>query len=242
VDNPSSDGHLPGDIYRVPSATQSVPARNSGLLIHALAGLEAGMVGVIWMFGCFVVAAFWIGRGIWSVPNLFSTVFYGDFAYQDEFLRTTWSGIALVTVIYGLIGAAWGCFWKEDRKPLLAFFGAVTGMAVYYLFFDLIWQHANPLIPLYAPVRELQVAHILWGAALARSPGYARQIAAASLPSAVPPPMSFPAGNPHAGNPHAGDPHAGQQPGIDQTGGNQTEARQRDGDEDAKTVSGELIL
>jgi hypothetical protein len=155
------------------------------LPLRALAGLEAGIVGVIWMFGCFLVAALWDGRGIWAVPNLFSTVFYGDYAYQDEFFKTTWAGMALIVVIYGCLGAVWGCFWKE-RKQLLAFLGALTGLAVYYFFFNFFWVRANPLIPVYAPVRQLQVAHILWGAALARSPVYATRIARIVSGPAIP--------------------------------------------------------
>ena len=183
MDNPPSDGQSPaastgGESIETRSPADSLPRHKSGLLLHALAGLEAGIVGVIWMFGCFVVAAFWEGRGIWAVPNLFSTLFYGDYAYQDQFLRTTWAGLAVIIVLYGIVGAVWGCIWKEERKPLLSFFGALTGLATYYFFFNFFWVHANPLIPLYAPVRQLQVAHILWGAALARSPGYSKRISA----------------------------------------------------------------
>lgn len=159
------------------------PRPKSGLLTHALAGLHAGIVGVIWMFACFAVAALLEGGGIWSIPNLFSTTFYGDFAYQPVFLRSTWAGLALIIVLYGLMGAIWGCVWKEHRKALLSFYGALTGLAVYYLFFNVVWVHLSPLIPLYAPVRQLQVAHILWGAALARSPGYSKRISAAMTPS-----------------------------------------------------------
>jgi hypothetical protein len=162
---------------------ESGGGHKSGLLTHAVAGLQAGVVGVIWMFGCFVVGAVWNGRNIWSVPNLFSTVFYGDFAWQDEFLRTTWAGCALIVVIYGLLGAAWGCLWKENRRALMSFYGALTGLAIYFFFFNFAWVHADPLLPLYGPLRQLQVAHILWGAALARSPGYSRRIAAAITPA-----------------------------------------------------------
>jgi hypothetical protein len=135
------------------------------------------------MFGCFVIASFWYGRGIWAVPNLFSTVFYGDLAYQDEFLRTTWAGLALIVVMYGILGGIWGCFWKE-RKPLLSFFGVVTGLATYYFLFNFFWTRVDSLIPLYVPIRQLQVAHILWGAALARSPVYAARISRAVSESA----------------------------------------------------------
>ena len=196
------------------------PQTKLGFSICALAGLQAGIVGAIWMFGCFVVAAFWSGGSVWSVPNLFSTTFYGDFAYQDEILRTTWAGMALIIVIYGLLGALWGCFWKAERKPLLTFFGAITGLAIYYLFFNFVWQYASPLIPLYAPVREMQVAHILWGAALAKSPGYAMRIAAAGLPPEPPavPPTTKPPGPIF---------HDSDQPRSDEEG--------------ARSVSGELI-
>jgi hypothetical protein len=221
VDNYSPDGHFSGAAY------SAAPAHKPGFFICALAGLQAGIAGVIWMFGCSVVLAFWSGRGVWSVPNLLSTVFYGDFAYQDVFLHYTWAGLALITVIYGLLGAVWGLIWKAERKPLLTFIGTITGLAVYYLFFNFVWQLANPVIPLYAPVRELQVAHILWGAALAKSPAYAARIAAAVTPPIGPPvtppivPPVIPPSEPPPPAFHVG---------------NQTR------DDDAQSVSGELIL
>lgn len=149
-----------------------------------MAGLQAGVTGVFWMFGCFVLAAFWGGHSIWSVPNLYSTVFYGEDAFQDEFLRTSWAGLALIVVLYGLLGAIWGCWWKDERKPLLTFFGALTGLVTYYLFFGLIWPHLDASLSIDVPVRQVQVAHILWGAALAQSPGYSVRIFSATRPAA----------------------------------------------------------
>ncbi len=158
----------------------AVPRRATpGLIVCLLAGLQAGIIGVFQMLACFIVSAFWTGDGIWTVPNLFSTVFYGEYGNADAFLHSTWAGIALMVVIYGLLGAIWGWWWKDERKPLLSLFGALTGLVTYFLFFDLIWPYADSLISISAPVRQLQVAHILWGAALAASPRYARQIMAA---------------------------------------------------------------
>ncbi len=145
------------------------------------------------MFVCFIVAALWSGGGIWSVPNLFATVFYGENAWQNEFFHSTWAGIALLVVIYGLIGIVWGCIWKLHRVPLLSFFGTLTGLATYFFFFHFIWAHTYPFIPLYAPLRELQVAHILWGAALAKSPAYSARIARAIAPVYTPPDSGGPA-------------------------------------------------
>jgi hypothetical protein len=57
------------------------------------------------------------------------------------------------------------------------------GMVIYYLFWDFIWPHADPMIADYAPLREVQLGHILWGLALARSPAYARRIQRALTPA-----------------------------------------------------------
>lgn len=163
-------------------ATPPPKPYHPGALAHAFAGLQAGIVGVIWMFLCFFVGALWSGGGIWSVPNLFATTFYGDYAYQNEFFKVTWTGIAFIVVLYGTMGAIWGLAWRGRRGPLMSFLGALTGLAIYYLFFGFVWPRANPLISIYAPIRQVQVAHVLWGAALAKSPLYANRIAAALAP------------------------------------------------------------
>ena len=53
---------------------------------------------------------------------------------------------------------------------------------VYYVLFNLIWKHVNPLITLYAPDRQLQIGHVLWGMVLARSTRYARKFARSNAP------------------------------------------------------------
>ncbi len=199
---------MSGDAYSAKSGRASQP----GVLVHALAGLQAGVAGVFWMFGCFAVAAFLGGDGMWSVPNAFATAFYGDYAYQSEFRQTTWAGIALILVVYGLLGAIWGWWWKDERKPLLRLFGAITGLVTYYVFFGYIWPRADPLIPYYAPVRQMQVAHILWGAALAASPAYSKRISQVIAPA----PLEYTAGTATSGQ--------SMKP------------------EDAESVSGEVIL
>ncbi len=158
-------------------------SQRPGLLVCALAGLQAGIVGVFWMFGCFIVAAYWNGQSIWSIPNLFSTAFYGGNAWESEFARTTWSGLALILALYGLLGAFWGCLDRQSR-PFIRALGALAGVATYYLFFGFIWVHLAPPLALYAPTRELLVAHVIWGAALAGAPRYSRRIQQATSGSA----------------------------------------------------------
>jgi hypothetical protein len=147
---------------------------------HALGGLEAGVLGALAMLACLMVGSLWDHKSIWVVPNLFATTFYGSNAYRNQLLRTTWSGVALVVAVYGILGILWGCVWRDERKPWLALYGAILGLAVYFVFYDFMWKHANPLVVLYAPDRQLQLGHVLWGMILARAPGYSRRIAQAS--------------------------------------------------------------
>lgn len=153
---------------------------------HGLAGIQAGVLGALVMLGCVMLGSVWDHRSIWSVPNLLATTFFGSDAYRNELVRSSWSGVALVVAIYGFLGMIWGFLCRDERKRALALYGAIAGLAVYFLFYDFVWKHANPLVTLYAPNRQLQVAHLLWGLVLARSPGYSRRIAeSVATPPAV---------------------------------------------------------
>jgi hypothetical protein len=146
-------------------------------LRHALAGLQAGVLGALVIFACLMIGSLWNGRSIWVVPNLFATTFFGSEVYRNQLLRTSWTGIALIVAVYGALGVLWGCIWRDRRKPWLALYGAIAGLCVYFLSYGSLWRHVNPLVTLYAPDRQLQLGHILWGMVLARSPLYSRRIA-----------------------------------------------------------------
>ena len=149
-------------------------------LRHTLAGLEAGIVGALLMIVWSMAGSLWSRRSIWAIPNLYATAFYGSRAYTNQVLRSSWSGLALMLAVCGLGGIAWGLlgsvFWKSGRTRFLAVFGALTGLLFYYLLFTGILHHAAPLLPLYAPEPETEIGYVIWGLALARSPGYAAAI------------------------------------------------------------------
>jgi hypothetical protein len=159
-----------------------VPRADRGLgLRHALAGLQAGVVGALALFACLMIGSLWDGRSIWVVPNLFATTFFGNEVYRNQLLRTSWAGLALTLAVYGLLGTIWGCIWRDERKAWLRLYGALAGLGIYFLFYSYLWRHVNPLVTLYAPDRQLQLGHVLWGLALARSPLYARRIADSTI-------------------------------------------------------------
>lgn len=153
---------------------------------HTLAGIEAGVLGALVIFAFLAAGSLLNGRSIWVEPNLFATTFYGGGVYRNHMVRASWTGLALLVVVYGGLGGLWGSIWREQRRRWLGLYGAMAGLLVYYLFFDVLWQHVNPLVPAYAPDRQLQIAHVLWGVVLARSPLYARRIAQRTAESGVP--------------------------------------------------------
>ncbi len=146
-------------------------------LQHALAGLQAGVAGAAIMLVWLMICSSWQRHSAWLVPNLLSTTFYGSNAYTGRFTHTSWVGLALIIAIYGTLGAVWGILWPAERKAWRRIAGMLFGLLAYFLLFDFVWKHVNPLVTLYAPVRQLQAGHILWGLTLARSRVYSRRIA-----------------------------------------------------------------
>jgi hypothetical protein len=156
----------------------AAPPSGTGLrLRHAMAGLQAGVLGALVMLACLMVGSLMNRRSIWVAPNLFATSFYGAGVYYNHYAGTAWSGVALLIVMYGGLGALWGCAWREEQKPWLAVYGAIFGMVVYFFLFDFVWKQVNGIVILYAPSVQLQVGHALWGMILSNSPKYARRIA-----------------------------------------------------------------
>jgi hypothetical protein len=145
------------------------------------------------MLACVMAGSLWDNRSIWTVPNLFATTFFGSDAYRNQLVRTSWAGLALILAIYGFLGMVWGLIWGDKRKRWLPLYGIVAGLLVYLVFYDFLWKHANPLVTLYAPDRQLQAGHVLWGLILARSPKYSRHIAESmAAPASAPPAPSEP--------------------------------------------------
>lgn len=132
------------------------------------------------MLAWFAVASALTRHSGWLVPNLFATVLAGGDAFHDRYLKTSLAGAGLVIVVYGCLGLVWGLIWKETDRGGLVAFGGVTGIAVYFAMTRLVWNRLSPAFAVYAPDREILIAHIMWGLVLGRVPIYARRIARAT--------------------------------------------------------------
>jgi hypothetical protein len=151
-----------------------------GSLRYALAGFQAGAFGVLVMLAWFYVSSSMTRHSPWTVPNLYAIAVRGQNAYVPWFATGTWSGLALIFAIYSLSGALWGLIWRDRQPGLGVLLGAIAGLAAWFFWFGFFWKQAQPLIPLYAADRQLQIGHVLWGMSLARSGRYVRELAGAT--------------------------------------------------------------
>jgi hypothetical protein len=120
-----------------------------------------------------MLGSLWYHHSIWVPANLFSTALYGSDAYLNRFASTSWAGLAIVLVMYGVMGAIWGLVWRDSRPRHSLVYGALCGAITYLLLFGIFWKRVDPLIALYAPVRQLEFATIIWGMIVVRSAAFA---------------------------------------------------------------------
>jgi|SRR5579863_8910812 len=144
----------------------------------ALAGIQAGVVGGMILLGYLAVDSAWHRRSIWTVPNLFASTFYGESAYRSGFRVGTSAGLALLVFTYGALGALFALLVRDHGTRLRVMIaGLIFGTGWFFLSFDLLWNHINPLVHLYSPDRAMLVAHLLYGVVLGgRFPAYLRSI------------------------------------------------------------------
>src|SRR5947209_366470 len=91
--------------------------RPAGTLQASMAGLQAGMVGVLWMLAWLGVSDAWQRRSFWTAENLFASAFYGESAIRRGFAFSTLSGLALYLILYSLLGAAFAAAVRTQLPP-----------------------------------------------------------------------------------------------------------------------------
>lgn len=150
--------------------------RPTGTLEASLAGLQAGMVGVLWMLAWLGISAAWQRRSFWTAENLLASAFYGDTAIRRGFAFSTLSGLALYLILYSLLGAVFAALMYRQFPPgRTLLLGIVLGLGWYYLSFHLIWKTAMPLVALLHAERPTVLGHLVYGTFVGRFPAYLPQ-------------------------------------------------------------------
>jgi hypothetical protein len=150
-----------------------------------LAGLQAGMIGILAMLVWLGFSAIGQRRSFWTAENLMATVFHGDAAIRRGFGSTTLSGLALYLLIYSLLGAL---FAMGARNRFTGFgtllLGMLYSMGWYFLWFRTLGQSLMPLVWLLHAANSTVFGHLIFGASIARFPAY--------LPNPQPPASEVP--------------------------------------------------
>ncbi|MGA3236351.1 MAG: hypothetical protein ABSG03_08625 [Bryobacteraceae bacterium] len=146
-----------------------VPAALSAML----AGLQAGMVGALWMLAWLGLSAAWQHRGFWNSENLFATAFYGGDAVRGDFGSKTLPGLALYLLLYSLLGGIFALALRgRPRSGRLMLAGILFALGWFYISFHLLWKSAMPLVYLLYPDRPTVVGHLIFGACIGRFPAH----------------------------------------------------------------------
>ncbi len=147
--------------------------RGTGAISAWLAGLQAGMLGVLAMLAWLGISAEWHNRSFWSAENLMASAFWGSDAVRSGFGFGSVAGLALYLLIYSLLGAMLALVVRDRLRPLrVLLVGILFGLAWYYLSFHLIYERALPLVALLHVERQTVLGHLLYGAFVGRYPAF----------------------------------------------------------------------
>jgi hypothetical protein len=159
----------------------------TGVFSASLAGLQAGMVGVLWMLAWLGLSAKWQTRSVWTSENLMASMFYGSAAIRRGFAGETLAGLAVYLLVYSLLGALLAAVMR-DRHPRLrvTLVSVLFALGWYYLSFHVIWKAVNPLVTLLHVERATILGHLVYGTLLGRYPVYLKDTVVAVAPPTAP--------------------------------------------------------
>jgi hypothetical protein len=160
----------------------------AGRLDRALAGLQAGTVGVLNMLLWLGVCSVWRREDFWISPNLMADAFSPSAAFHTGFAWSTAFGVALYILLYGALGTL---FALAAGRPMPRLRLALVAMAFslgwylgwYWIIFRWLWR-AAPLAALLHGGRAAVYGHLMYGALLG---GFPRYLPKPVAPETVPP-------------------------------------------------------
>jgi hypothetical protein len=156
----------------------------TALLPALLAGLEAGMVGALWMLAWLGISSVWQQGGFWAPENLMSTAFDRNASLAAGFTASTCAGLALYLSIYSLLGVIFA-LGVRDRAPRtrVMLLGVIFALAWYYFSFRWMFKSAMPLVALLHVERPTVLGHLVYGTILGRYPLYLHRLVGTPAPA-----------------------------------------------------------
>jgi len=152
--------------------------RVSAPLLRALAGIEAGVLGGLAMFGWLALSSLLDFRSIWTAPNLLGSTLSGQATLQRDFGWATLLGLGLHLSVSGLIGMTFGLLVGNTARRLrVTLLGMLTGLVWFYFSQALFQRKLGAFVTLYSPPRTLLLAHLVYGLVLGWFPSGLRSVA-----------------------------------------------------------------
>src|SRR5437762_6288245 len=107
-----------------------------------MAGVEAGVLGGLFVMAWLATLSLLQGRSVWSMPNLLASTFYGQAALRRGFRWATLSGVALHVTLSASVGLLFGLAVSGvASRPRVMLLGLGTGAAWYFLSLGFFWKH-----------------------------------------------------------------------------------------------------
>src|ERR1700747_2545316 len=102
----------------------------------ALAGIQAGTVGALILLGYLALDSAWHRHSVWTVPNLLASTFYGESAYRQGFSAGTSVGVALLLLLYGVLGLLFALVVRDHGTRMrVVLAGLIYGTGWVFLWF-----------------------------------------------------------------------------------------------------------
>lgn len=170
----------------------------AGRLDRALAGLQAGTVGVLTMLLWLGVCSAWQREDFWSSPNLLAGACYPSDAFNTGLAWSTVFGVALYILFYGVMGTLFALAASRPMTRLrLALIAMTLSLGWYWITYRWLWRAVLPLAALLHGGRAAVVGHLIYGALLGRFPRYLPRV---PVPETIPP-VSEPEAEVNSGTP-----------------------------------------
>lgn len=150
---------------------------NTGRLVQAFAGLQAGILSGWTALGWFFLSSAVTGDSIWLIPNIFASLFYGARSVRADFGLYTCSGTALHLLLSAGLGIVFAFLvpstWSWRRSLVVAFIYAAL---LHVLSISLVWTKFNPWLISYVPPAVLWIAYLILGLGFSTIPSLVRSM------------------------------------------------------------------